>query len=468
MNTVTDVVGKNLCSGCGVCAGICPTVAIQMKINEYGEYVPLVDLEKCIYCGLCLKTCPFSSNSKNEDELGANLFLNVDNIQKNDLTGYYLNSYVGFSNEENVRLNSASGGITTHFLMTLLEEKAVDCVACVVSKESGEAFHYSYELVFDPEELERSSKAVYQPVESSQAVRKILDLPLNRVAFVGLPCTLRAFRNAIEAMSNEFKNKEILFLGLVCGGMRSRFFSEYLVGKCGGNPNAITSCVYRTKKPGFSAIDYGYWLCWREGQRERCQEIRYKTDGIKKYWGEKFFMLNACWYCDDVFADVADMALMDAWLREYIPDWKGTNFVMTRSKFCNDWLLQMAEKGQIIVDRIPVNKLIASQAGGIDLKRNSIKHRLYVAQKKRFGIPKKRVNPERAPLNAARIKMEWGQRNSKLTRECWKKEKSVEKLDKKVRFRKFILQRKLNFVKNIETIDRNMHRVLSAVRQKFL
>ncbi len=50
-----------LCKGCGLCVEKCPVKAISFSKTELGVYsTPSVeiDLEKCIFCGLCETTCP--------------------------------------------------------------------------------------------------------------------------------------------------------------------------------------------------------------------------------------------------------------------------------------------------------------------------------------------------------------------------------------------------------------------------
>lgn len=40
------------CTGCGLCAAVCPKGAIQINIQGI-HYFPKIDKSKCIDCGLC-------------------------------------------------------------------------------------------------------------------------------------------------------------------------------------------------------------------------------------------------------------------------------------------------------------------------------------------------------------------------------------------------------------------------------
>ena len=50
---------KQECCGCRACYNICPTKAIAMSPDEKGFLYPVIDKDKCIDCGLCVKVCDF-------------------------------------------------------------------------------------------------------------------------------------------------------------------------------------------------------------------------------------------------------------------------------------------------------------------------------------------------------------------------------------------------------------------------
>ncbi len=45
-------IDEEKCTGCGACASVCPTEAIN--VNEKAK----VDEEKCIECSVCIDECP--------------------------------------------------------------------------------------------------------------------------------------------------------------------------------------------------------------------------------------------------------------------------------------------------------------------------------------------------------------------------------------------------------------------------
>ena len=83
---------KNKCTGCKLCADVCPHSAIYFEIDDYGFWYPKVNKELCIECGLCIKKCPS---------------LNQDFYKRKDEPQVY----AAWSKDYEVRCNSTSGGV---------------------------------------------------------------------------------------------------------------------------------------------------------------------------------------------------------------------------------------------------------------------------------------------------------------------------------------------------------------------
>ena len=49
---------SQVCTGCSACYSICPVNAISMENDQENFRSPVIQMDKCIRCGLCVKTCP--------------------------------------------------------------------------------------------------------------------------------------------------------------------------------------------------------------------------------------------------------------------------------------------------------------------------------------------------------------------------------------------------------------------------
>lgn len=89
--TINPETGKHKCIACTNCEKICPAFAITLKIEtpegskkkELKEYY--VDLGKCIYCGLCVDSCPVDAIEHSKvyevaERSKENLILRLDTI----------------------------------------------------------------------------------------------------------------------------------------------------------------------------------------------------------------------------------------------------------------------------------------------------------------------------------------------------------------------------------------------------
>ncbi|WP_239525071.1 Coenzyme F420 hydrogenase/dehydrogenase, beta subunit C-terminal domain [Methanosarcina mazei] len=411
---INEIVKNDLCIGCGTCAGICPQKILKIQDNKYGEYIPS-EIQECNSgCGLCLEVCPFS-NRENETEIGTKIYGNIEGVNYLPETGYYLDSYVGYSNE--FRQSSASGGMATWLLTKLLKEGIVDYIIGPTSQKNPEKL-FSFEILSDENSVKMASGSVYYPVEMSEVIQRIQEVP-GRYAITGLPCFIKALRLAAQK-NKKLKERIVFTIGLVCGQMKSKNYTKYIAALAGNNDlSKIQNVYYRGKSPEKPASNFYFQSTDEHGSQKKI----FWSEGVSEAWLNRWFTPNACNYCDDVFAEVADVTFMDAWLPEYSKDSRGTNLVLVRSPEVLTLIQEGIKKGEINDNKISVEKVIQSQAGVLELKRKHLSYRLYLAKLKGQKVPEKRENASKAigilKKREINLKIKMQKESKQLFLECY-------------------------------------------------
>lgn len=375
--TVQVITKNNYCSGCGVCGGVCPVSAIEIKFNPAGEYAPEIS-DSCIHCGLCLKVCPFSESTLDEDAISARYFSSLTGVRYDAPVGYWLECFAGYSLE--YREKSASGGLLTHTLKRLFETNQISKAVCVVPTEDPQKL-FKFAVINTASQLSAASGSVYYPIEMSGIINEILKAP-GAYAIVGLPCFIKGIRNAAEA--NPILKERVRFcLGLVCGQLKSKYYAEYLSCKV-GLKETLKAVRFRGKDVSRVASDIVHEFTGVSGGKARA----YWTETAGEVFTSRMFTLRACSFCDDIFAECADAAFMDAWHPVYASDPAGTSFVISRSPQISNLLSASSES----VRREPIDNILLSQRGVLKIKRGQLPYRLYSAVKINAPAPQKRIS----------------------------------------------------------------------------
>mgnify|MGYP000961361669 FL=1 len=114
MATIEETTKRGLCVSCGSCKAVCPTEAITYLFQD-GIFVPSINKEKCINCSKCFEVCPGIEvnytylHKKYSDKIPSDFF-----------KGNSIASYIVVTKNENILLNSSSGGFITSLIESLL------------------------------------------------------------------------------------------------------------------------------------------------------------------------------------------------------------------------------------------------------------------------------------------------------------------------------------------------------------
>ena len=395
-NACNTVVANNLCIGCGLCVAICPNNNLRIEFNESGEYVATETNSKCPdACKLCLGVCPFFDRDENEDTLGRKLFSNTPGIKHSQEIGYYLEGFVGYSGADEQRVHGASGGMATWMLETFLNENLVDHVACVSATKDAQKLS-GFRICSTAEDVRACSGSAYYPVEMSDVIGHILSHE-GRYAVIGLPCYCKGIRLAMR-LNPKLQRRIKFVLGLVCGQSKSKFFAEYICALGGGQADCLDAFSFRVKTADRPASDFGMKFAYGAKRNLPQEAILFWSEGIGRVWHNRYFTPNACNFCDDVFAELADVCFMDAWLPEYSIDWRGHSIAMVRESNLLDVLKKASENNSIFVKPLSIGEVIKSQASVLTSKRADMKERIHFAGKLGQVVPRKRLSLCRAKL----------------------------------------------------------------------
>jgi coenzyme F420-reducing hydrogenase beta subunit len=398
---VTEIVEQEICCGCGICAGVCPFHNLKMAWRDNGDLAPRLLGECSPGCRLCLKVCPFGPQAPCEDRLARARFGGSDDIKHDEAAGVYLESLAGYSLAGKHRERGASGGMATWLAETLLAKGLVDAVVCVGAGEGGERL-FEYKVIDDLESLRASAGSRYYPVDMAEAVSLINEKNREgRYAVVGLPCALKGLRLAMEAMPR--LGRRIAYtLGLTCGHMPNRFYTEYLACLSGVSADSLTSVQYRRKEDTGHAGNYKFQARAENGRAGAAIPF-FKISNI---WTDGYFQVNACNYCDDVFAEVADVVFMDAWLPRYVRDPRGHSLMVVRHPDLLSIFAEGADSGTCSLESLPISQVTESQRGVIDIKRKLLGARLYAADLHGGKTPAKRSPADADSYRRYRRKVE--------------------------------------------------------------
>lgn len=429
---LSKVVDQDLCIGCGVCVQACPNNALDMQWNEYGFLVAVDNGGYCDQGGACIKVCPFNpdpdENYKNEDQL-SEVFLK-DSPELHEKIGRYHNLYAGYSNKH--RTTSSSGGIATFFYEKLFDKGVIKHVVTVGESLEGNA-HYQYNIVSKKEDLTKISKTKYHPVTLANVLQEIKKMD-GAVAISGVGCFIKAIRLA-QSQDPVLKEKIKFLVGIICGGVKSKFFTDYLATKAGAALNAFSNPNYRVKNENSTAIDYSF-SCFDKAEKVT-KVIRMREVG--DMWGTGFFKANACDFCDDVTTELADLSLGDAWLRPYDQDGRGHNVIVSRSYLAEQILLEGEKEGTLKIEKLPLEKFLASQQGSFNHRHDGLGYRLEIQKRENKAVLPKRFKNTKLPLYLKIVQSERRKTRAKSLL-IWKKYSDPFVFDKKMKNQLFKLR----------------------------
>lgn len=437
--TLQNIVESELCTGCGACVN---NPALTMVWNKDGFLVPDWKNNVELFEDQ-IRFCPFNPDDSvnNEDGLSEEFF--VETTHKDLQIGKYEQLYVGYANE--YRETSSSGGIATYIFEKLLKDRVVDHLFVV--KEIGGT--YQYQWIEDWQKIKQISKTRYIPVTLAQLFKEIMRKD-GKVAVSGVACFVKAIRLK-QHYQPELKEKIPFVIGIICGGLKSRFFTDYLAQKS-GIEGSYTKQEYRIKDPSSTASDYSFGAFDTKDPKPKFHQMKMRTVG--DMWGTGLFKSNACDFCDDVTTELADISLGDAWLNPYTKDGLGTSVIIARTALAEEIIQKGITSGELSCEVLSLSLLKQSQAGSFKHRQLGMKYRLARLKKDKGIILNKRTRfLQRIPFEYGIVQKE-RMKLRELSLKIWRETQNAIKFEEEILPHKKSLADKTSFYHRMQKLRR--------------
>jgi len=222
-----------------------------------------------------------------------------------------------------------------------------------------------------------------------------------RYAVIGLPCVLKGLHLAME-IKPRLRRRIVYTLGLICGHLPNRFYTEYLAHLSGVGVDKLAAVQYRAKEKTVCAGNFKFQAISKDGS----SGVDIPFLKISDIWGDGYFQVNACNYCDDIFSELADASFMDAWLPEYEHDPRGHSLIVVRHHALLPILHEGTSAGACCLQLLPISRITDSQPGVIENKRELLGARLFAARLRGEKVPDKRYPPDPKLYRKLRRKVE--------------------------------------------------------------
>lgn len=224
-----------------------------------------------------------------------------DEVKYDPFIGRYIDCWLGQSTDDDIRKSATTGGIVTTLLTYALKKEMVD--GALVTKSCGVKPRVI--LAESESEIRSASGSKYCPVPLVSSIN-LLSEKKGKFAVVGLPCHIRAIRR-LETRNKELKDKIVLHIGLFCSHSVSFSGTKFLLENLGIKLEDVLDLMYRRK----IGKETGMLIRMKDGSE--------KFVSSWKYWSRFFmffFVPPHCLKCQDMTAELSDISVGDAWLRE--------------------------------------------------------------------------------------------------------------------------------------------------------
>lgn len=285
-----EVVTPGYCHHCAGCVSFCTAINYgALETGPDGE-PRFVDKEKCIECGLCHMICPEVGELDQEIKTLTDWTTPIGHVDR--IT-------IARSKDSQVRQKATDGGVITSILMNQINSGRID--GAIVARQSGplmrtpcmattpeeilDAAGFSFETSYS---MHLFSEEYSTYANSVQALAPMTSGSLEKVAFVGPPCQIKAIRK-MKALGVLPADSITCLLGLFCAG-------NYVLGE--------------KERAELARLGKFQWDDLKKINVKEDFMIHLKNGEIRHIRLEEldFMKRHACRFCNDYASEFADIS----------------------------------------------------------------------------------------------------------------------------------------------------------------
>jgi polysaccharide pyruvyl transferase WcaK-like protein/coenzyme F420-reducing hydrogenase beta subunit len=288
--------------------------------------------------------------------------------------------FTAFDSRSEDRVRSASGGILTLLLSRLLETGTVQGVlaSAPVPAAAGSP-HYVLRTMRTVSELDEGRSSHYHPICYTDELRNLAGSQ-EKVALVGLPCTMRA----VSHLPRRIREKIKYTFCLVCGRGAKGGFMDCLA-QCEGVQKGEAFTGNLRDKTGGIPDSNNFNIVFQYGTK-RTSRNRYES-AFTPMWRNYFFVPNCCYYCADFHGADADLSTKDAWGR-HSGDPLGKSLITVRNAELRKVLEGLRDEGWLSLEECEREEVFESQRVSSRFKHIQIRDRIIWHRAIRKEVPR--------------------------------------------------------------------------------
>lgn len=347
--TLRRVLNGQLCTGCGLCAGVAPD-AIAMETVAPGYSRPL-------------QAAPLTPKQERQIASacpGAVVAPWGHDPQVDPYWGPSHQVLTGFATDDRVRHVGSSGGVLSALAIHALQSGLVERVLHVVA-DPAQPTRNIMQWSVNAQEVLAGAGSRYAASSPLADIDKALSEG-RRFAFIGKPCDVSALRQLalFDARVDALVPVKLSFF---CGGLPSHAGADRIISAMGLNPAHVKHFRYRGEGwPGLTRAET------HDGQ---VCEMRYEES-----WGGHLSkqVQFRCKICPDAVGGVADIACADAWYggESGYPQFEeqdGRSLILSRTQAGDDLLKSALDTGRIEVSTLAIEEILLMQPAQARRKR---------------------------------------------------------------------------------------------------